>query len=271
MQVRLPREFAIVESEINRALSELSARVSQSERVAHIASIRKPAPHDVPDGMLSVQRLTDNRKRLVLADQGQLYYIDLIPVGLQNDPNISSDTVSTAAYVTMLYNSALTNHRVLNGTSNRVIVTDNGPGSTVILSLPQDYHTAATPQLGRLGLGTSPDLTESLKTSGGVIIGGKLDHDGSLAGFYGVTPVTRPSTITQNYSTSDRTLSSYTPDVENTAYTGIDNAQTGAVYAKIDDLNALRIAYENLRTFVEDAIQLLNAVVDDLQNLGLES
>ena len=49
----------------------------------------------------------------------------------------------------------------------------------------------------------------------------------------------------------------------------MDNAQVGTVYATVADLNALRVAYENLRAFVEDGIQMLNAVVDDAQAYGL--
>ena len=51
---------------------------------------------------------------------------------------------------------------------------------------------------------------------------------------------------------ADDTLSAYTSDDESASYTGIDNAQGGAVYATVADLNALRTAYENLRAFAED-------------------
>jgi hypothetical protein len=48
------------------------------------------------------------------------------------------------------------------------------------------------------------------------------------------------------------------------AFTGIDNAQVGSVYAKQADL-------EQLRQDMLDVAQFLNAVVDDLQSLGLTS
>ena len=101
-------------------------------------------------------------------------------------------------------------------------------------------------------------------------ISGPLDHDGSKVGFFGVTPVSQPAALTQTYSTADRTLSAYTPDSESSSYSGIDNAQGGSVYAQVSDLNALRIAYENLRALVEDLAQFVNAITDDLQTLGLE-
>lgn len=111
----------------------------------------------------------------------------------------------------------------------------------------------------------------AIHTGAGIVhLGGDLEHVGSKAGFFNVAPVSRPAALTQTYSTADRTLGAYTADVESTAYTGQDNAQEGSVYAKLDDLNALRTAYENLRKFVEDLAQHHNAVVDDLQLLGLE-
>lgn len=96
-----------------------------------------------------------------------------------------------------------------------------------------------------------------------------LEHTGSTLGFYGETPVTQPSAYTQTYATADKTLGAYTADDESAAYSGIDNAQGGAVYAQLSDLNALRTAYETLRALAEDTAQMLNAVVDDLQTLGL--
>jgi len=87
--------------------------------------------------------------------------------------------------------------------------------------------------------------------------------------FYGGTPVAKAAAYTQTYSTADRTLSAYTADNESGAYTGIDNAQAGSVYATLTDLNALRTAYENWRAFVEDIAGMLNSTVDDLQALNL--
>lgn len=87
--------------------------------------------------------------------------------------------------------------------------------------------------------------------------------------WWGATPVVQPSAYTQTYSTADKTFSAYTADDESAAYTGIDNAQVGTVYATVADLNALRTAYENLRAFTEDGMKMLNSVVDDLQTIGL--
>lgn len=109
----------------------------------------------------------------------------------------------------------------------------------------------------------------------GVTIDGLLLKDsivgaaGASLGFFGVTPVARPTAYTQTYNTADKTLGAYASDTEGVAYTGIDNLQAGTVYAKLADLNALRVAYENLRAFVEDLAQQHNSMLDDLQALGL--
>lgn len=59
---------------------------------------------------------------------------------------------SDATYVTLSVNATLTNERVLTGTSNQVIVTDNGAGSTVVLSTPQNIGIASTPQFASVAL-----------------------------------------------------------------------------------------------------------------------
>lgn len=110
------------------------------------------------------------------------------------------------------------------------------------------------------------DATTGLVTvEAGLLVHNALRHDGSTAGFFGVTPASRPSALVQTYSTADRTLGAYTANAQGTAYTGATDGE-----AKLADLNALRVAYENLRAFVEDLAQHHNALVDDLQALGLE-
>src|SRR3990167_5762564 len=55
-----------------------------------------------------------------------------------------------ATYVTLTSNGTLTNERVLTGTANQITLTDNGAGSTVVLSTPQNIHTTATPTFNGL-------------------------------------------------------------------------------------------------------------------------
>lgn len=50
-----------------------------------------------------------------------------------------------ASFVTIAASSGLSAERVLTGTSNQIVVTDNGANSTVVLSTPQNIHTGASP------------------------------------------------------------------------------------------------------------------------------
>lgn len=64
-------------------------------------------------------------------------------------------------------------------------------------------------------------------------------------GLWNVTPIVQPATA------------AYTADDESVAYTGIDNAQAGTVYAQLTDLNALRTAYETIRASYDDLLAKL--------------
>lgn len=100
--------------------------------------------------------------------------------------------------------------------------------------------------------------------TGAVSVSATLRHLSGQLGFYGVAAVSRPAAYTQTYSAAARTLPAYTSDPESSAYTGAADGQ-----AKLTDLNALRVAYENLRTSHEAAMQVINSMLDDLQALGL--
>jgi len=52
-------------------------------------------------------------------------------------------------------------------------------------------------------------------------------------------------------------VDAYTSDPESAPYVGIDNAQAGAVYAAVADVNALRTAYDNLRASYDDLLTKL--------------
>jgi hypothetical protein len=103
-----------------------------------------------------------------------------------------------------------------------------------------------------------------LRVSGELEVDGALNIDSTLIGFYSGAPVAQPAALVQTYATSTRTLAAYTADTEGVAYTGAADGE-----AKLADLNALRIAYENLRAFVENLAQFHNAHVDDHQSMAL--
>jgi hypothetical protein len=60
-----------------------------------------------------------------------------------------------SAFVTIGNDGTLTAERALTGTTNQITVTDNGAGSTVVLSTPQNIHAAATPTFSSLRLSAS--------------------------------------------------------------------------------------------------------------------
>lgn len=115
---------------------------------------------------------------------------------------------------------------------------------------------------GTLGDGASIGLGANTGTQIGTSATQKL-------GFWGASPIARPSPYTQVYSTATRTLAAYTSIVETTAFVGIATGQGGTPYAQANDLNNLRLAYENLRQFVENVAQVQNALLDDLRAAGL--
>ena len=61
-----------------------------------------------------------------------------------DDPT-SSVAPSDAAYVTIGNTASLPNERAIVGTSNQITVTDNGAGSTVVISAPQNLAAGSTP------------------------------------------------------------------------------------------------------------------------------
>lgn len=63
-----------------------------------------------------------------------------------------SDAPLGAGYIVVASNSTLTDERVLTGTTNRITLSDGGPGGSIILSTPQDIHTGATPQFAGASL-----------------------------------------------------------------------------------------------------------------------
>ena len=69
---------------------------------------------------------------------------------------------TAAAFITLAHNAGLTADRVLTGTANQVIVTDNGALSTAVLSTPQDIAMTSTPQFARMGIGGVASATNIL-------------------------------------------------------------------------------------------------------------
>lgn len=96
----------------------------------------------------------------------------------------------------------------------------------------------------------SVDDTGKLLVSGEIELDGSLNHDGTTVGFYGVAPTARPAAYTQTYATADKTLAA--PPAAITGGEAPTEAEHNAVI-----------------TALTDAMQMLNAVIDDLQLQGL--
>lgn len=151
-----------------------------------------------------------------------------------------------------------------------------GPGVTnsssgIAVGVNEYFHLEGVSSMDMVAIGGNCDVrlqvAATAAEAGDFTIGGALNHDGTTVGFYGHAPVSRPAAYTQTFSTTSRTHAAYTSDPESSAYTGspVDAAAT----AKLADLNALRVAYENLRVHHESTSKVLNQILDDLQAQGL--
>lgn len=165
-------------------------------------------------------------------------------------------TVSTSGYPTTSHIRLAT---VVTGPSTITSISDD----RVVCAM---LGTGAAPYLPLAGGTMNDGANVALGTSKGTQLG---TSSSQMLGFWGATPVIQPSAYTQVYTTSTKTLAAYAPIVESTAFTGIASGQSGSVYAQVSDLNNLRAAYENLRSFSENVAQVLNALINDLRSTGL--
>lgn len=109
--------------------------------------------------------------------------ITLNPLSGKFDNTGPKGATPNASYVTLSTDSTLPNERVLTGTTNQITITDNGAGSTVILSTPQNIHTAATPTFSNLTLSARTTTRVPYFTTGGEITdNAKLRFNGTGLG-----------------------------------------------------------------------------------------
>lgn len=106
-------------------------------------------------------------------------------------------------------------------------------------------------------------------------LGLQITGDGTNTeiGFYGVTPVARPSAYTQTYSTADKTHANFTAaDLTVADGAGTNDATIGAITADASVIAAvqeLADQHNKLKADLADLKQFVNSLVDDLQSLGL--
>ncbi len=90
----------------------------------------------------------------------------------------AGEAPANATFLTLSTNATLTNERVLTGTANQIIITDNGAGSTAVLSLPQNIHTGANPTFA--GLTINGAITAEV-TGASASVPGTFTVDSSVA------------------------------------------------------------------------------------------
>ena len=111
--------------------------------------------------------------------------------------------------------------------------------------------------------GTNRDPANTATTSGSIT--GAVAHTGTTVGFYGVTPVARPSAFTQTYSTATRMHSN--PAAASVVASAVLITPFGlSSSAQVDNLV---IAVNNLVSDMANVKQVLNQLIDDIQATGL--
>lgn len=123
---------------------------------------------------------------------------------------------------------------------DKAIALNDCSGGTIADNYVLEYLTAwlTGTSMPSTGAGALPSIHQNFVVDGGTTKVPVAETTGISAGFwYGNTQVVGA----QGAAVADA------DDDESSAYTGIDNAQGGSVYATVADLNALRVAYEDLR------------------------
>lgn len=109
---------------------------------------------------------------------------------------------TSSQYVTLATDASLTAERVLTGTANRVTVTDNGAGSTVVLDVGADVYRAGGTDVAVADGGTGASTPAGARSALGLSIGSDVqawdaDLDAVAAGTWaGSTAITTLGTVT---------------------------------------------------------------------------
>lgn len=117
------------------------------------------------------------------------------------------------------------------------------------------------------GTVTVPGLTISDATDITInaTTGTKIGQSGSKIGFFGVTPVVRPTAITQTYATTSSTHANVTQIAAPAGGTGA----TAGAYDTAAHRDAMITSVNAAMTDIANVKQVLNIVIDQLQALGL--
>ncbi len=201
----------------------------------------------------------------------------------------ASGAPSTATYVTLSTDATLTNERVLTGTASQITVTDNGAGSTVVLSTPQNIATGSSPTFTGL---TLSGLTNTRVVYAGV--GGVLSGDAdftfdstnnrlSILNIAGSATAAGDLTLEPNSTDTDGTINldgrievfSSQPNIgasENTFMynpTFTANAAAGAVIHSWFNYMPTYTVNTNVAAIHENFVMAINPIVTFTQSLSL--
>lgn len=111
--------------------------------------------------------------------------------------------------------------------------------------------------------GTNRDPANITATSGSIT--GEFAHTGTTVGFYGVTPVARPSAYTQTYSAASRVHAN--PVAASVVASAVLVTPFGlSSSAQMDNLV---LAVNGLVSDMANVKKVLNQVIDDLQLQGI--
>lgn len=212
-------------------------------RLTNVGSFNITLKHESASSTASYRFLNNGSLDVTLAPTDSVLYIyDTSNSRWRHTLSISSSFisgVSGAQYVTLATDGTLTNERVLTGTSKQVTVTDNGAGSTVVLSTPQDIDTDSDVQFNS------------------VEIDGDLNHDGSNVGFFGTAPTTKQTALTSALTNITHTGPS-TPDYA--IATPIDSGAGSAWgFSTQDEFETIMSVVLNLQTRINELESKLQA------------
>ena len=208
--------------------------------------------------------------------------------GINADTRFSSAATSLGRAVAVRLRTSAASFTMATGTAIAVMDAVKGTGSTITTLIGLDISNqtqGATNYSIRTG-------AAQCQFGGLVNIAGALDHDGSTAGFFGVTPAARPAALTQTYATATRTHAARTavaltdsiagtvsttlaaiPDPADTPVTAdaLRDDLVANVLPKIRNaLSSIVDAISKRKADCENTAQFANVLADDLQTLGLE-
>lgn len=142
--------------------------------------------------------------------------------------------------------------------------------------LPIVDDPSGTPVTKKVTVAELFTLAEALNIVLGTSTGTKIGTATTQKlGFYNATPVVRPSAYTQTYSTADKThanltSATLTDNTGGTANTTLQSISASPTQAEVRNNFADLAAQHNaMLADLTDLKQLVNALIDDLQALGL--